>query len=113
MHVRLQVKFNKYLIEQYKMSDNKKENNLIDSVMSESGLGSMDPSPSVSELSQPMPTADLSSQSVTNADLTESIIINNAEAKSTPVVTKTKEKGLSINDIFNLIQPMSENMEKK
>ena len=94
------------------MSDNEKENNLIDSVMSESGLGSRDPSPSVSELSQPMPTADSSIQSVTNADLTESIIINNAEAKSTPVVTKTKEKELSMNDIFNLMQTMSENMVK-
>ena len=95
------------------MSDNEKEINLIDSVMSESGLGSMNPSPSVSELSRPMPTADLSSQSVTNADLTESIIISNAEAKSTPVATKTKEKELTINDIFNLMQTMSENIVKK
>ena len=64
------------------MSDNEKENNWIDSVMNESGLGSMNPSQSVGELSQSMPTADLSVQSVTNADLTESIVINNAEAKS-------------------------------
>ena len=42
---------------------------------------------------------------VTNADLTESIIISNAEAKSTPVAikTNTKEKELSMNDLFNLI----------
>ena len=33
------------------MSDNEKEINLIESVMSDSGLGSMNPSPSVSELS--------------------------------------------------------------
>ena len=51
-----------------------------------SGLGSMNPSPNVSEISQSMPTADLSVQSVTNADLTRSIIIANAEAQSTPVV---------------------------
>ena len=38
VHVRLQVKFNKYLIEQYKMSDNEKEINLLDSATSESGL---------------------------------------------------------------------------
>ena len=74
------------------MSDNEKENNLIDSGMSESGLGSMDPSPSVGELRQSMPTVDLSVHAVTNADLTESILMNNAEVQSTPVVIKTNIK---------------------
>ena len=88
------------------MSDNEKKNNLIDSVVSESGLGSMDPSPNVSEVSQSMPTADLSVQSVTNADITRSIIIDHAEAQSTPVLIKTniKEKELSLEDIFDFMK---------
>ena len=93
------------------MSENEKEINLIDSAMSESGFGSMNPSLSVSELEgQLIQTADSNIQSVTENNITESIIINNAEAKSTPVVTKIKEKELSMNDMFNLMQTMSENM---
>ena len=46
------------------MSENKKEINLIDSAMSESGFGSMNPSLSVSELEgQSIQTADSSIQS--------------------------------------------------
>ena len=85
------------------MSENEKEINLIDSAMSDSGLGSMNPSLSVSELEgQTSQTADSSIQSVT-----ESIIINNAEAKSTPVATKIKEKEYSMDDIFNFMRAIS------
>ena len=94
------------------MSDNEKEINLVDSATSDSGLGSMNPSLNVSELGQSIQTADSNSQSVTESNITEYIIIDNAEAKSTPVVTKTKEKEWSMNDIFNLVQTMSENMVK-
>ena len=94
------------------MSDNEKEINLIDSAMSDNGLGSMNPSLSVSEVGQSIQTADSNSQSVTESNVTDYIIIDNAEAKSTPIVTKITEKELSMNDIFNLVQIMSENMVK-
>ena len=88
------------------MSEHTEKSNVIDSGMSESGFGSMDPSPNVSEVSQSMPTADLSVQSVISADLTGSIIIDNAEAQSTPVVIKTniKEKELSLDNIFDFMK---------
>ena len=79
------------------MSENENEINLIDSAMtrdvsSESGFGSMNPSLSISELEgQSIQTADSSIQLVTESNVTESIIINNVEAKSTPVVTKIRE----------------------
>ena len=40
----------------------------------------------------------------------DEIIISEAGAKSTPVVTNIKEKEYSIDDIFNLVKTMSENM---
>ena len=89
------------------MSENTEKSSVIDSVMNESGLGSMNPSPSVSEVSQSRPTAELSVQSVTNADLTGSIIVDHAEAKSTPVLiktNKTKEKKLSLDDLLDFMK---------
>ena len=41
----------------------------------------------------------------------EELIINNAEAKSTPVVTKIKEKEYSMDDIFNFIRAMSDDIK--
>ena len=40
--------------------------------------------------------------------LTESMIINNVEAQSTPMTARVKE--LSMDDMFNLIRTMSENI---
>ena len=48
------------------MSENTEKSSGVDSIMSESGLGSMNPSPSVSEVSQSRPTAELSVQSIVN-----------------------------------------------
>ena len=101
------------------MSDNEKESNLLDSATSESGLGSMNPSLSVSELEgQAFQTADLSSQSVTENNVTEDIIINNAKAKSTPVVTKIREPSLAdimyvMNKRFDAIDANDEKINKR
>ena len=46
---------------------------------------------------------DDSVMGIENGRETESIIISNAGAKSTPMATRIKERELSINDLFNLI----------
>ena len=42
----------------------------------------------------------------------ESVIISEAGANSTPVATKMKEKELSMNDIFNFMRAMSDDIKQ-
>ena len=65
------------------------------------------PSPGVSEVSQSRLTAELSVQSIVNDDLTGPIMVDHAEAKSTPILiksNKTKEKKLSLDDLLDFMK---------
>ena len=46
------------------------------------------------------------------SNLTQSVVISEAGAKSTPMATKTIEKEYSINDIFNFMRAMSDDIKQ-
>ena len=49
---------------------------------------------------------------ISDSNVDESVIMSKAEAKSTPVITKTKEKEYSMNDIFNFMRAMSDDIKQ-